>query len=254
MKLESMLANLPPDKRIAGALSGVVDLAARGRSPDEWLASAAGSVSARLHGGSMSRRLDAQLGLSGSRFLRALFTGSDERVPIRCAAAEMELRAGQARSRSLLIETESTHVSGIGTANLKSGAFDLLLTPSPERSGLLELRKSIQLHGKPGSKLAIRSSMRRHRRGGAVASIAAPSRPVIGRRGTCARGFSRVESAPAVRRRVARPLRSSGRRIDRRLVPQQQSIQALGRQRQAAIASTDQVDAARQPGPAAAAA
>ncbi len=29
MKLESMLANLPPEKRIAGALSGVVDLAAR---------------------------------------------------------------------------------------------------------------------------------------------------------------------------------------------------------------------------------
>ncbi|MEO6744827.1 MAG: AsmA family protein, partial [Caldimonas sp.] len=154
MKLESMLSNLPPDKRIAGALSGVVDLAARGRSPDEWLASAAGSVSARLHGGSMSRRLDAQLGLSGSRFLRALFTGSDERVPIRCAAAEMELRAGQARSRSLLLETDGTHVSGSGTANLKSGAFDLLLTPSPERAGLLELRKSIQLHGKPGSKLA----------------------------------------------------------------------------------------------------
>jgi len=110
-------------------------------------------VSARLHGGSMSRRLDAQLGLSGSRFLRALL-GGDERVPIRCAAAEMELRAGQARSRSLLLETESTHVSGIGTANLKSGAFDLLLTPSPERPGLLELRKSIQLRGKPGSKLA----------------------------------------------------------------------------------------------------
>ena len=154
MKLDSMLANLPADKRIAGALSGVVDLAARGRSLDEWLASAAGSVSARLHGGSMSRRLDAQLGLSGSRFLRALFTGSDERVPIRCAAAEMELRAGQARARSLLLETDGTHVSGIGTANLKSGAFDLLLTPSPERPGLLELRKSIQLHGKPGSKLA----------------------------------------------------------------------------------------------------
>ena len=154
MKLESVLANLPADKRIAGALSGVVDLAARGRTPDEWLASAAGSVSARLHGGSMSRRLDAQIGLSGSRFLRALFTGSDERVPIRCAAVEMELRAGQARARSLLLETEGTHISGIGTANLKSGAFDLLLTPSPERPGLLELRKSIQLHSKPDSTLA----------------------------------------------------------------------------------------------------
>jgi len=69
-------------------------------------------------------------------------------------AVEMELRAGQARARSLLLETEGTHISGIGTANLKSGAFDLLLTPSPERPGLLELRKSIQLHSKPDSTLA----------------------------------------------------------------------------------------------------
>jgi uncharacterized protein involved in outer membrane biogenesis len=152
VKLEAMLANVPAEQRVSGALSGGVDLRAHGRTPDEWLASAAGTVSARLHGGSMSRRLDAELGLSGARLLRALF-GSDDRVPIRCAAADVELRAGQARSRTLLLETERTHVSGVGTADLKAGAFDLLLTPSPERPGLLELRKSIRLRGQSGSKV-----------------------------------------------------------------------------------------------------
>ena len=153
LKLETLLASVPEEKRVAGALSGVIDLIAQGRTPDAWLASAAGTVSARLRGGSLSRRLDAQLGLSGSRFLRSLFGGA-ERVPIRCALAELELRAGKARAQALRLETDSTHVSGLGALDLKSGALDLLLTPSPNRDGLLELRKSIQVQRKPGGKLA----------------------------------------------------------------------------------------------------
>ena len=153
LKLETLLAGMPAEKRISGALSGGVDLIAHGRTPEAWLASAAGTVSARLRGGSLSRRLDAELGLSGSRFLRSLFGGA-ERVPIRCAIAELEVRAGKARAQALRLETESTQVSGRGTLDLKSGGLDLLLTPSPDRDGLLELHKSIEVRRRPGSKLA----------------------------------------------------------------------------------------------------
>jgi uncharacterized protein involved in outer membrane biogenesis len=153
LKLETLLAGIPAEKRVSGALSGVIELIAHGRTPEAWLASASGTVSARLRGGSLSRRLDAKLGLSGSRFLRSLFGGA-ERVPIRCAVAEIELRAGKARAQALRLETESTQVSGRGTLDLKSGGLDLLLTPSPDRAGLLELHKSIEVRRQPGSKLA----------------------------------------------------------------------------------------------------
>ena len=149
MRLEAMLPALPADKRVSGAVDGAIEMAARGHSFDEWLATIAGKISARLRGGSMSSKLDAELGLSGSRFLRALFGGS-ERVPIRCAATDIELRAGQARTHSLRLETERTHVNGAAQVDLKSGAFDVLLTPSPDRPGLLELRKAIQVRGTPG--------------------------------------------------------------------------------------------------------
>jgi len=142
--LESLLPALPADKRISGALNAAVDLVARGHTLDQWLASVAGDLSARLHGGSMSRKLDAELGLSGSRFLRALF-GASEQVPIRCAATDIALRAGHAHLRRMRLETERTRIDGSGSADLKSGAFDMLLTPSPERPGLLELRKSIEV-------------------------------------------------------------------------------------------------------------
>jgi uncharacterized protein involved in outer membrane biogenesis len=149
MRLEAMLPALPADKRVSGAVDGAIEMAARGHSVDEWLATITGKVSARLRGGSLSSKLDAELGLSGSRFLRALFGGT-ERVPIRCAATDIELRAGHARTRSLRLETERTRVDGTGQVDLKSGAFELLLTPSPDRPGLLELRKAIQVRGTPG--------------------------------------------------------------------------------------------------------
>ena len=196
MKLEALLANVPAEKRISGALSGGVDLVAHGRTLDAWLASAAGTVSARLHGGSMSRRLDAELGLSGARLLRALFGGED-RVPIRCAAADVELRAGQARSRTLLLETERTHVSGVGTVNLKSGAFDLLLTPSPERPGLLELRKSIRLQRSARQQGSPRTGRRDTSPPRAAASIAARSQPGSRRRAGVAWRLAAPTGAPA---------------------------------------------------------
>lgn len=141
---------LTPDKKpIEGAIQADIDLAAHGDSMAALLGTVSGSMAARMVDGSMSGRLDAELGLSGTRFLRALI-GADKLVPIRCAVAEFEFRDGKGHSRMLLIDTERTSVEGTGIVELRSGAFDLLLTPRPDRPGLLELHKAIRLQGTPG--------------------------------------------------------------------------------------------------------
>lgn len=149
VRIEKLLASLPEKKRVAGAINGSLDLTARGDSLAALLETVSGSIAARMVDGSMSGRLDAELGLSGARFLGTLL-GGDNQVPIRCAAADFEFRDGKGRARTMLIETERTSVEGTGTVDLRSAAFDLLLTPRPDRPGLLELRKSIWLRGTPG--------------------------------------------------------------------------------------------------------
>ena len=149
VRIERMFTSLPDKKRVAGAINGNVDMTAHGNSMAALLGSASGSISARMVDGSMSRLLDAELGLSGTRLLRALI-GGDDLVPIKCAAADFEFREGRGRARTLLIDTEKTSVEGTGGLDLQSGAIDLLLTPQSDRPGILELHKSIAVRGKPG--------------------------------------------------------------------------------------------------------
>ncbi|MEP7056543.1 MAG: AsmA family protein [Caldimonas sp.] len=149
VEIKRIFPDLPEQKRISGSIGGGLRLTAHGRSIDEWLDSASGSVSARMLEGSMSRRLDAELGLSGSRLIGAMLAGP-ERVTINCAAADFDFHAGRGRFRTLALDTERTHVEGTGTLDLHSHEVDLLLTPDPGRSGLLELRKSIRVRGRPG--------------------------------------------------------------------------------------------------------
>ena len=251
MKLEALLANVPAEKRISGALSGGVDLVAHGRTLDAWLASAAGTVSARLHGGSMSRRLDAELGLSGARLLRALFGGED-RVPIRCAAADVELRAGQARSRTLLLETERTHVSGVGTVNLKS---ESIRSAADAVAGAARPARAAQVDPAPGSARQ-QGSPRTGRRDTLAARAQLPrSQPVVSR---CSGDPHPSPGAwpPRPRRRPRQRIGAAARPGRHRPAACAAAPARAGsvRPATAAVAAPHQVDVARQPGPPAAAA
>jgi hypothetical protein len=40
------------------------------------------------------------------------------------------------KSRAIVLDTEQTHITGVGTVNLKDQQFELLLTPEPKQPGL----------------------------------------------------------------------------------------------------------------------
>lgn len=143
MRLDKLLHGQP--NGITGALDAHFNLTAHGASLATLARSTSGTVSGAIHTGSMPRKLEAELTLSGTHYLRALFDSSDL-VAIQCAAVDIEFQNGEGRARKLVLETAITRVVGTGTIELPSRTIDLQLTPQGDR-GFMELRKSIQVRG-----------------------------------------------------------------------------------------------------------
>ena len=161
VRLESLLGEQPAKKRITGLLRAHARVQAAGNSADALLASATGSVEAGLTGGTLSALLDAEIGLQGGKILRGLLGGPDQ-IAIRCAAAAVDLRRGQGRVRTLVLDTERTRTTGTGTIDLDREAIDLVLTPEAKQGGLLVLDRSIRVHGplkKPARELVSRAAV-----------------------------------------------------------------------------------------------
>jgi hypothetical protein len=111
-------------------------------------ASLSGTVTATLSAGTIPSLLDAQMGLAVGKLMRTFISGN-EPLPLPCAALRAELGGGQARIRSLVIDSANTRTTGSGVIDLRDGAIDMMLTPEPKRPGLFELQKSIRLSGRP---------------------------------------------------------------------------------------------------------
>ena len=142
---------LSPKLAANGALDGVVDghaaVKTRGESPRALLAGANGVVTLSLaDGASVSKRLDAKLGLNGGEWLRTLFDKS-ARVPVQCASATLALEHGVATPRHFVFETPDTALAARGSANLVDETIAATLTPAHKKLALLALDKSIHVEG-----------------------------------------------------------------------------------------------------------
>ena len=97
-------------------------------------------------GASVSKRLDAKLGLNGGEWLRTLFDKS-ARVPVQCAAVTLALAHGVATPRRFVFETPDTALAARGSPNLVDETLDATLTPAHKKLALLALDKSIHAEG-----------------------------------------------------------------------------------------------------------
>ena len=142
---------LSPKLAVNGALDGAVEGRAavkmRGESMHALVAAASGSVTLSLaDGASVSKRLDAKLGLNGGEWLRTLLDKS-ARVPVQCASVTLALEHGVATARHLVFETPDTALAARGSANLADETLDATLTPAHKKLALLALDKSIHAEG-----------------------------------------------------------------------------------------------------------
>jgi uncharacterized protein involved in outer membrane biogenesis len=146
VRVESFLPPTASKTMLSGTFQAHAALKGSGDSAAAWLASASGSVSAAVSGGTISSLLDAEMGLQGGKIVRSFLAGA-EPIALRCAAARLELDRGTGRVRGLVVDSERTRTTGSGTLNLATEVLELVLTPEAKQPGLFVLDRSIRLHG-----------------------------------------------------------------------------------------------------------
>jgi uncharacterized protein involved in outer membrane biogenesis len=147
LHVDRLSATLAANGALAGAVDGHASLRARGDSTHALAADARGSIALALaDGASVSKRLDAKLGLNGGEWLRTLFDKS-ARVPVQCASATLAVERGIATPRRFVFETPDTALALRGALDLAGESVDATLTPAHKKLALLALDKSIHAEG-----------------------------------------------------------------------------------------------------------
>jgi len=147
LHVDQLSPKLAANGALDGAVEGRAAVKMRGESMHALVAAASGSVTLSLaDGASVSKRLDAKLGLNGGEWLRTLLDKS-ARVPVQCASVTLALEHGVATARHLVFETPDTALAARGSANLADETLDATLTPAHKKLALLALDKSIHAEG-----------------------------------------------------------------------------------------------------------
>jgi hypothetical protein len=147
LRLEQLSSTLAGNGGLAGAVDGQATLATRGGSTLALVANAGGRATLKLaDGATVSKRLDAKLGLDGGAWLRSLFDKSG-RVPVACGELGLALAHGVASSTRFVFETADTALAGHGSADLARQTLDLQVTATHRRLALLSLDKAIRAEG-----------------------------------------------------------------------------------------------------------
>lgn len=146
VRVEQLLARLDRRPQVTGPLQGRFDVRSQGRTWAALLGGVSGTATISMDGGTISNRLDAKLGLNGSRLLRLMFTG-DRTIAIQGASLVVDFQNGIGRSSSLVFDTDQTRTEGAGVIDLRNERVDILLRPHRKKTALLALRSSIRVHG-----------------------------------------------------------------------------------------------------------
>jgi uncharacterized protein involved in outer membrane biogenesis len=146
LRLDKLVPKLASAAAVTSTLAGRIRLESRADSIAGLIRRAQGTVTVRLGGGQLSNVADAKLALNLGKLI-ALKVQGDRSIALNCGIAEFDVRDGRANSRSIVLDTQDTHVEGVGSVDLRSGAWNVVLTPHPRRPGLLTRRASIRVEG-----------------------------------------------------------------------------------------------------------
>ncbi|MDI3305907.1 MAG: AsmA family protein [Acetobacteraceae bacterium] len=130
----------------AGTLGGVGRIESSGNSIAQLLGRGDGELTLVAVGGNVSALL---VDLSGLQFANALLSalGIPQRTPIECLIGDFALQHGRFKSRTLLLDTESSLVTGSGAIDLAREALDLLLRTDAKHFTIGTLPTPIRIAG-----------------------------------------------------------------------------------------------------------
>ncbi|WP_462401433.1 AsmA family protein [Pseudomonas sp. Marseille-QA0332] len=145
-KLKQLFPGFAPMQTSFGELNGDADLSGRGNSVAALLGSSSGDLRLLVNDGAISRSLMEIAGLNvGNYVVDKLF--GDEEVKINCAAADVGIKDGLAKTRLFVFDTENAVIYIDGIANFASERLDLKISPESKGLRLFSLRSPLYVRG-----------------------------------------------------------------------------------------------------------
>jgi uncharacterized protein involved in outer membrane biogenesis len=146
LQLNQLFPTVELTRSSLGKLNGRIDLAGRGNSAAQMLATADGSVGVAMGRGRISNILLEFMGLDGGEILKFLVRG-DQNVQLRCAAGVFDVKKGLMSTQSIVLDTVDTVIYGAGQVNLANETLDLVFRPQPKDMSILSLRSPLRIGG-----------------------------------------------------------------------------------------------------------
>ncbi len=146
VQLNQLFPTIQTTKSSFGKISGQLDLKGRGNSAAQMLGSASGDVAVLMGKGELSNILLEFMGLDGGEVIKFLVQG-DRNVQLRCAAAAFDVKQGLMTTKTIVLDTSDTVISGSGQISLANETLDLTLKPQPKDRSILSLRSPLKISG-----------------------------------------------------------------------------------------------------------
>ncbi|HUW28764.1 MAG TPA: AsmA family protein [Sulfuriferula sp.] len=163
--LNQLFPTIKLSKTSIGQINGDFDLRGTGSAVSQMLASADGKVVLLIDSGEISKLMMETIGLHLWEILQLKITG-DKVIKLNCAVADFDVQKGVMRTRTMLLDTQITTITGSGDINMAQETLNLDLTPHTKVISPLALRSPIYIRGKfakpevsvDKTKLALRSA------------------------------------------------------------------------------------------------
>lgn len=133
-------------KKSVGLINGDFDLAGSGNSVGGMFATSNGKVGLVIAGGQISRMMMETAGLHLWEMLE-LKIGGDKTVGIRCGVGNFSVKNGVMRADALVLDTETTTISGTGGIDLGRETLHLTLDQHTKDFRVVALRGPIYVRG-----------------------------------------------------------------------------------------------------------
>jgi len=144
--VQRLLGDTPFTDETRGRLGGDVKLAMRGGSLREMAATADGKAQLAMSDAQVSHLLLELIGLDIMEGIGVMLKG-DEPLGVRCAAFDLTVENGKARSELFVIDTKDTNITADLQLDLGTEHLDLTIEPHPKDVSLLALRQALRVEG-----------------------------------------------------------------------------------------------------------
>lgn len=145
--LKSVERELEQRQTSTGTLGGRAEIRGRGNSLKALLDSSNGHLGLAMQQGQIGSLLIELIGLDAAETLGVLATGNKP-VPLRCFIADFEMIDGILGSKTFVIDTRDTSITGEGAANFDTEQVTFRLVPHPKDVSPFAARTPIDISGK----------------------------------------------------------------------------------------------------------